>query len=278
MLLLLLLEAALFAAEPRVEVQSRATAPGEAVLIAVKGGTGTPRGRLAGSDLNFEPGRSGSYFALSAFDLEAATGSVRLELEIPTADGPHLWSSELSVEAKEFPRQELTVEDKYVALAPADEARADREAARLKAVFAEVSKPLRARRFASPIPGAVSGRFGERRVFNGVPKSPHSGADLKAKAGAPVKAPADGRVALVGALFYSGKTVVLDHGLGLYTVYAHLSRVDVKPGQLVKAGRRLGAVGATGRVTGPHLHWGARLRGARVDPFSLVALPLADAF
>jgi murein DD-endopeptidase MepM/ murein hydrolase activator NlpD len=274
----LVLCAAALAAEPRVEIHSRGTAQGEAVLIVARGLSRPPTGSLAGVPLSFVPGRSGDYLALAGIDLEAGAGSTRLELALQDpSGGPHFWSSEVKIDPKAFPTQELKVDDRFVRLSPEDEARADRETEKLKRLFAVETPALLARgKFLSPIPGALSARFGERRVFNGLPKNPHTGADLKAKQGEPVRAPASGKVVFVGDLFFSGNTVVLDHGLGIYTLYAHLSRVDVVEGQTLRAGEPLGLVGATGRVTGPHLHWAARVRGARVDPFSLTALPLDD--
>ena len=265
-------------AEPVVRVESRGAAPGESVLIVVSGQPKSrpPRGTLAGAPLSFWRGRGGAFLALAGFDLDASTGPARLELELAGANGvPHFWSQAVIVEPKAYPTQEVKVEQKYVTPPKDDERRAEAEARLLGKLYA-ASAPEKLFRgaFQSPIPGALSSRFGERRVFNGVPKSPHGGADLRANQGVPIKAAAAGRVALARDLFYSGNTVIVDHGLGLFTIYAHMSRMDVKPGQSVRRGKRLGLVGATGRVSGPHLHWGVKLRGARVDPFSLVELPL----
>jgi len=127
--------------------------------------------------------------------------------------------------------------------------------------------------FAFPVEGVVSGVFGSQRVLNGIPKAPHSGLDIAAATGTPVKSAADGVVSLVHPdMFYTGRTVMIDHGLGLQTVYAHLSRIDVKPGQRVKRGQEIGAVGASGRATGPHLHWGASWLDRRLDPVRLPAV------
>jgi murein DD-endopeptidase MepM/ murein hydrolase activator NlpD len=115
--------------------------------------------------------------------------------------------------------------------------------------------------------------FGSRRVFNGEARSPHSGLDLAAREGQEVSAPAPARVALAEDLYFSGGTVILDHGAGLFTSYFHLSRIDVHVGDVLAAGGRVGAVGSTGRATGPHLHWSARLDGARVNPLGLLELP-----
>ena len=265
-------------AQPRVDVLSRGEpAPGEAVLIVAYDQTRVPTGRLGAAPLLFVKGRSGTYVALAGFDIDVATGPARLELELTDVGGsPHLWSSAVLVSSKAFPSEELAVDDKFVRLNKADEDRSEAEARMLKKVYAvERPQALFTGSFVSPIPGAISARFGERRIFNGMPKSPHSGADLRAKAGTPIACPAGGRVVLAQDLFYSGNTVVVEHGLGLYSIYAHLSRVDVKLGQQVVRGARLGLVGATGRVTGPHLHWGVKFRGARIDPYSIVELPLA---
>ena len=124
-----------------------------------------------------------------------------------------------------------------------------------------------AQRFAWPVEGRISGRFGNQRVYNGTPKSPHSGMDIAAPTGTPVKAPADGVVSFADAgLYLTGGTVVLDHGHGISSNFLHLSRIDVRPGDVVRQGEVIGAVGATGRATGPHLHWGMNWFDVRIDP------------
>ena len=126
--------------------------------------------------------------------------------------------------------------------------------------------------FQAPVRARANSSFGTRSVFNGEARSPHSGADFRAKAGTPVAAPATGVVRIAEPLFFTGNTVVIDHGLGLYSLLAHLSKFNVKEGDLVRRAHIVGFVGATGRVTGPHLHWSVRLNGARVDPLSLIAV------
>jgi murein DD-endopeptidase MepM/ murein hydrolase activator NlpD len=127
------------------------------------------------------------------------------------------------------------------------------------------------------VPQRANSAFGTRSIFNGEPRSPHSGADFLSPAGTPVHAPNAGRVLVAENLYFTGNTVVVDHGLGLLSLFAHLSRMDVEAGEMVTTGQVLGAVGSTGRVTGPHLHWTLRAGGARVDPLSLLALLGRDA-
>lgn len=267
------------APEPELALESRALKPGEIALLTVSRhhAKTPPEAKLGARALEWWPGAStGTWHAFLSFDLDAATGPVVMKAVLRDARGRKKKRAErYEVLAATFPVVELTVERKFVTPDKTDAERAESESGRLHKLFVKgEDKRLFESAFASPIPGAATARFGERRVFNGQPRAPHSGMDLKAKAGVPVKAPAAGKVMLADDLFYQGKTVVLDHGLGLTTLYAHLSKIAVKPGESVKKGQVIGKVGATGRVTGPHLHWALKHRGARVDPYSLIALDL----
>jgi len=208
-------------------------------------------------------------------DLDIKAGDHDAEVDVTYNDGKvEKRPIVFSVGSVKFPTTELTVDDQFVRLSPANQQRAARETKELEKIYATLTPEiLWSKPFRSPIPGQTKGsNFGHRRVFNGQPRAPHSGADLKASTGTPIHATNRGRVVLAKNLFFTGNTVVLDHGLGIYTIYAHLSRIDVKVGQTVEESQLLGLAGATGRVTGPHLHWAARIQDARVDPFSLLSI------
>jgi len=224
--------------------------------------------------LEREPGGS-TFRGLAGIDLEAAPGRFPLRLEGTETGGRRFWNTQmLRVESGHFAIEPLRVDAKYVEPLPEAVRRIEDERRLVARVW---ETPDRRRHwngpFRDPVEAPARDNFGVRRVFNGQPRSPHTGVDFSAPAGAAVLAPAAARVALAGDLYYSGGTVILDHGGGLFTTYFHLSRIDVKAGQAVDAGEAIGAVGATGRVTGPHLHWGARLEGARINPLGLRALP-----
>ena len=172
------------------------------------------------------------------------------------------------VNPKNYPEQHITIKDKgKVQLSAADEARADREIAVIK----ELKRHWRAAQdtdlaFILPAEGELAGRFGARRFFNEEPRAPHVGLDVAVARGTPVKASAQGQVLALGDYFFNGKTIFLDHGNGLITMYCHLDRIDVKAGETVSKGQLIGLSGETGRATGPHLHWSVILNGAMVDP------------
>jgi murein DD-endopeptidase MepM/ murein hydrolase activator NlpD len=174
---------------------------------------------------------------------------------------------EFNVGDKHYASQSLKVAPAQVNLSRADLERVNRDKAIIEHALSRwTNDQPQGLRLAQPVPGVRSSSFGMRRIFNGESRNPHSGMDIAAAAGTPVKAPIGGTVIDTGNYFFNGNTVFVDHGRGLISMYCHLSAIDVKPGQRVEAGTTLGAVGMTGRATGPHLHWGLSLNRAWVDP------------
>jgi murein DD-endopeptidase MepM/ murein hydrolase activator NlpD len=215
------------------------------------------------------------WISLIGVDLDVKPGEYTMGLSYKFDDGRvEKRDQAIAVQPTEYPTTQLTVEEKYVELNPKDLARANREAKEINTIYASTLKEMLWKSpFTLPIPGETSGRnFGHRRVFNGEPRAPHNGSDLRAATGTPIHSSNRGRVVLAKNLFFTGNTVIVDHGLGVILLYAHLSRINVKVGNMVEKGQLLGLSGATGRVTGPHLHWGLRIQGARVDPFALVQM------
>ena len=202
--------------------------------------------------------------ALVGIPLSAAPGEASISVQ---QEGGGQRQISYTIAPKHYSEQRLKVAPGTVDLSPQDNARYEGERAHLAQVMATFSEPLpQLLRMRVPVPGRRSSSFGLRRVFNGQSRNPHSGMDIGAGTGTPVAAPLPGRVIDTGDYFFNGNTVWLDHGGGLLSMYCHLSAIDVAPGDLLKTGARLGAVGATGRVTGPHLHWSVMLSRAMVDP------------
>ena len=264
----------------KVTVTPGVVRQGDVAVIVVTGAANVLAmdGSVAGRPLFFFPYADG-FAALIGVDLEAKPGRTPWRVGFVDAGGaPRKAAGAITVKARTFPVQRLSLPKSMVDLAPENERRAEAEAVRLRTLFDTIS-PERLWRghFTRPVVSdAKAEGFGSRRIINGKPRSPHSGVDFSAPAGTPVVASNAGRVALVVEFFFGGRLVALDHGEGLYTLYMHLERVDVVEGALVGRGSIIGAVGSTGRATGPHLHWAAQLRRARIDPAALFTLPVGD--
>jgi murein DD-endopeptidase MepM/ murein hydrolase activator NlpD len=216
-------------------------------------------------------GSADAWTALVGIPLSAAPGAAHITVDEPGKEGRTV---EFTVRPKKYAEQKLRVAPGHVDLSPEDLARHDRERVRQREVMALFTQPepaADALGMQPPVAGPRSSSFGLRRVFNGQARAPHSGMDIAAASGAPVLAPLAGRVADTGDYFFNGNTIWLDHGGGLLTLYCHLSAIDVKPGDAVRTGERIGGVGATGRATGPHLHWGVLLNRTMVDPALFLA-------
>jgi murein DD-endopeptidase MepM/ murein hydrolase activator NlpD len=217
-------------------------------------------------------GDAREWTAVVGIALAAEPGTAHITVRLPDGSSRPVG---YRIAAKRYAEQQLKVSPRTVDLSPEDQARFERERAHQQAVMATFTEPDPAvhasLRMQVPTPGRRSSSFGLRRVFNGQARNPHSGMDIAAPTGTSVVAPLPGRVIDVGDYFFNGHTVWLDHGGGLLTMVCHLSRIDVQVGDALRTGQPLGAVGATGRVTGPHLHWGVMLNRAMVDPALFLA-------
>lgn len=206
----------------------------------------------------------GRYHAVAGVALSVAPGDYSLEVTDSSGAKRNL---PVKIAAKKYREQRLTVAPGQVDLSPEDAARVEQETPRLQASYGSFSQQLPATfTLRQPVAGARGDSFGSRRIFNNQPRNPHSGMDISAPTGAQIIAPADGVVLDTGDFFFNGGTIILDHGSGFVTLYCHLSSWSVKKGDKVTTGQPIGKVGATGRVTGPHLHFGVILNGQSVDP------------
>ncbi len=228
-------------------------------------------GKLSAPLFTDSPGR---WFGLAPVDMDHDTGTQRLLVTLRNAQG-ELCNREVVFEviAKKFPEQHITVDENKVSLSAQDLERHNRERAQVTAAFA-ASQPRRlwSDAFILPVQGRISTPFGVRRFINMQPRNPHSGIDIAAPAGTPVMAASAGIVCLTGDHFFAGKSVYIDHGNAIFSMYFHLDSIDVPAGRSVARGDIIGRVGATGRSTGPHLHWGVRMLDTAADPLSLLAL------
>ncbi len=231
-----------------------------------------------GHSITFFPGRGGhDWYALAGVDVEQATGPSVLHVTLRLADGATRdLSRTVEIHPAHYRTETLRVPPRFVEPSPAQLKEIEAEMALKKEVFAHTApEPLWSGRFRAPVSAPPTDSFGVRRMFNGQLASIHKGMDFRAHIGTPVHASADGVVTLAQKLYFEGNCVIIDHGLGLTTTSMHLSRIDVHVGQHVRAGQLIGLSGATGRVTGPHLHWSVRWEGAYLDPARLLRLNLS---
>ena len=259
-----------FAAEPSIVLSPKKIGPGDIMTVTVRNAAGPVGGSFNGKQVYFNPVKK-DFKAVVGIDLKTDPGTYPLSL---TVDGKPL-TRDVVIAKKKYPVQRLTLPEDMVVLSPENEARTDREQRKMAAIWPVDSLRVWNGSFVNPLPGRPVGTpFGVRRFINGIVKNPHSGVDITADEGEQVKAPNDGVVILVDDQFYSGNSVILDHGQGIYTMFFHLSKINVKYGQAVRKGDVIALVGSTGRSTGAHLHWGARVQGAKVNPLALIKLKL----
>ena len=215
--------------------------------------------------------KQGECVAMLATGLEEKAATLPLEITVRTADKTYTINRTVRVGKKDYPVQKLAVPPKYVSPPKSEQARIERERATVRELFAAVTpEKMWNVPFIRPVPGEVTSEFGLRREFNGQKRNPHRGLDLDGFTGDPILAACDGVVMLRDNHYYSGNLVIVDHGLGVFTTYMHLSDFAVRPGQHVRRGDVLGYVGSTGRVTGPHLHLSLSVQGLSVNPQTIL--------
>lgn len=252
-----------------VTLPKESRVPGGVALIEVPGTNEPPIVTMNDRRVAVIQRDDSKWLAIVGIPLDTEPGQHKLK--VATAEGST--DVPFRVTEKQYRTQHLTIKnERQVTPNPDDLKRISVEQQRSQSALAKFTEiPSPGLPLLSPVPGVRSDSFGSRRFFNGQPRKPHSGMDIAAPKGTPIKSPAAGTVVEVGEFFFNGNTVFIDHGLGLVTMYCHLDRIDVKAGDVLAAGDPIGTVGATGRVTGPHLHWGVALNGAMVDPALLLA-------
>ena len=259
----------------RVSVAARSIQPGELVVLTVTLDVDpasiavrvfdrqTPAYKL----------RAGVWQALVGIDLERKPGAYTAEVEARVGGAVLRRREMLTVQRRSFPTRRLRVDPDFVNPSTQVLARIESETAFIRQISEDsVRERLWSAPFRRPVPDPSNSRFGTRSILNGEPRRPHGGTDFLSATGTPVQAPNAGRIAAARELFFTGNTVIIDHGMGVISLLAHLSSMDVHEGDAVSDGQVIGRVGATGRVTGPHLHWALTVAGARVDPLSALAL------
>lgn len=272
---ILLLAATLTQAAPtmQISVRARSLRPGEVVVLTIVPSQPADTIRVRAFDRDMPAYQDGgSWRAIVGVDMDVKPGVYHVSVESGNGANVARGSYDLTIVARTFQTRRLTVNQAFVTPPASEQPRIEREAVLLAEKW-KSSSPSRlwTTPFVQPVPHAANSAFGTRSIFNGKPRNSHGGADFLSPAGAPVHAPNAGRIAVARSLYFSGHTVIIDHGLGLFSTLAHLSRIDVREGDIVTSGQLVGLVGATGRVTGAHLHWAVRAGDARVDPLSLLA-------
>jgi murein DD-endopeptidase MepM/ murein hydrolase activator NlpD len=262
-------------ADMTVAHRARSIQPGEVVVLTV--GSTRPLYEVRARAFSrlfpcVETADPLKWTGLVGIDLDTMPGQYVVSVTALDADGKAVAVEyPMTVAPKAFATRTLQVDEKYVSPPREALARIQRESEKVRAIFDAVSpEQYWTGPFVLPVPGRPISAFGKRSVYNGQPRSPHAGTDFAGATGTPIKAPNAGKVVLAANLYYSGNTIILDHGHGLYSYFGHMSAFSAHEGDTVATGDVVGKVGATGLVTGPHLHWSVRLAGTRVDPLSLV--------
>ncbi|MEW6455690.1 MAG: M23 family metallopeptidase [Acidobacteriota bacterium] len=262
-----------------VKLQYRATHPGEILLINIDNSENINSVEVYIFNRVFSTIREYENLTpiiLIGIDLETKPGIYKMIIYLNTKKGENFKiEKSIRILGKKFPLKKLWVDEKYVVPPPEALERIKKEKEILNSIWKTVTPNWFINgNFITPLEGKGKFNFGERRIFNRKYRSIHSGEDLISKHGDDIKASNDGKVVLAQELYFSGNTVIIDHGKGLYTLYCHLSSFNIKKDEFIKKGDIIGKVGATGRAIGPHLHWGVKLYDSQIDPYSLLSMPL----
>lgn len=256
-------------------LEYRDIAPGEVIKVSIKKmpSIESAQVKFLGEKYEFAE-KEDVLFCLIGLDLDIDIGMHPLNIYIFKQDGHfEIKKREINVHDKEFPVKKLWVKEEFVTPPENVLERIRRESELTREIYSIYSSEWNVSgNFIIPVQGKIFPNFGEKRFFNNKPRSQHSGIDIASPQGTPVKASNSGKVVLATHLYFSGNTVIIDHGLGVFSIYCHFSEITVDSGQRVKKGEIIGKIGATGRVTGPHLHWSIKIRGTRVDPNSLLSM------
>jgi murein DD-endopeptidase MepM/ murein hydrolase activator NlpD len=256
---------------------------GQVLVVQVKGEEqatevkGTFLSRTIPFFREFRPGEPAGYIGLLGIDMQDDPGTYELAVEVNQGEQVKQLSFNVLIVKEKFAVEHLKLPKEKVDLDEKSVARWKAEQEQVKQALAENSRmKLWHSNFVEPVNGKRTGIFGSVRIMNGQARNPHNGEDIGAPLGTDVVATNDGVVRITVDHIFSGRGIYVDHGLGFYSMYFHLSEILVKDGDLVTAGQIIGKVGATGRATGPHLHWGVKLNGARVNPYTLLDLPFKN--
>lgn len=261
-------------AKVSVKTTARSLQPGEIVVLTMITPAPVDNLEVRAFNRSVTPLRTSPTEWQAVVGIDLATTPGRYGISIHT--GPlerDRFTHRVTIVPKSFRTRTLKVDPSFVNPPVEAEARIVADADRLRRLWtSSATSPLWSGPFIRPVADSANSAFGTRSIYNGQPRSPHSGADFSSAAGTPVKSPNAGRVVLAGDLYFTGNTVVIDHGAGLFSLFAHLRSMNVRESDMVTTGAVIGEVGATGRVTGAHLHWAVRANDARVDPLSLLAV------
>ena len=264
----------------RITSHYRDLSPGEIVNLSLESPSFSAAWVCFGDrTYSFVPDADGtSYFTLISLGLGISPGFHTLSIGIRYPEGyKKTFSMKLLVSERAFSIKRLTVDERFIILSPDMQERVHREKAEVDAVYRVITPAWLGRGgFIVPSSSEMRDNFGEKRIFNGDFTSRHRGVDITCPQGTDIKASNAGIVVLTGNLFFAGKTVIVDHGAGLFSHYCHLSKIRVRAGEMVKKGAIVGLAGSTGRVTGAHLHWGVRLLDQPVNPHSLMHLSFPE--